>query len=86
MPLCVCLPDAVFSPRWQSPLVGARPGVEEFLDADDVAGDAVSVAVGGADDDVEVRVLCEDVVGRLDGVSLACIHRDRGVRLLPPSR
>ena len=27
--------------------------------------------IGGADDDVEVRVLCEDVVGGLDGFSFA---------------
>ena len=54
-------------------MVGARPGVEEFPDADDVAGDAVPVPVGGADDDVEVRMLSEEVVGGLDGFFLACV-------------
>lgn len=54
-------------------MVGAHPGVEEFPDADDVAGDAAPVPVGGADDNVEVRVLCEEVVGSLDGFFFAFI-------------
>ena len=60
-------------------MVGARPGIEEFLNADDIAGDAVSVPVGGADDDVEVWVLCEDVVGCLDGFSFAGVSIAIGV-------
>ena len=67
----MCYPSAVLWPWGQSPLVGARPGVEEFPDADDVAGDAVPVSVGGADDDVEVRILCEEVIGGLDGFPFA---------------
>lgn len=60
-------------------MVGARPGIEKFLDADNIAGDAVPVPVGGADDDVEVRVLCEDVVGCLDGFSFACVSVAIGI-------
>lgn len=60
-------------------MVGARPGIEEFLYTYDVAGDAVSVAVGWADDDVEVRVLSEDVVCCLDGFSLAGVSIAIGV-------
>ena len=52
-------------------MIGARPGIEEFPDADNIAGDAVSMPVGGADDNVEVRMLCEDVVGCLDGFPFA---------------
>ena len=52
-------------------MIGARPGIEEFPDADDVAGDAAPMPVGGADNDVEVRVLCEEVVGSLDGFFFA---------------
>ena len=77
--LCVCHPSAVLGSWGQSPLVGARPGIEEFLDADNIAGDAVSVPVCGADNDVEVRVLCEDVVGCLDGFSLACVSIAIGI-------
>ncbi len=60
-------------------MVGAHPGVEEFLDADNIACNAVPVPVRGADDDVEVWVLCEDVVGCLDGFSLACVSIAIGV-------
>ena len=60
-------------------MIGARPGIEEFPDADNIAGDAVSMPVGGADDNVEVRVLCEDVVGCLDGFSFAGVSIAIGV-------
>lgn len=60
-------------------MVGARPGIEQFFDADNIAGYAVPVPVGGADDDVEVWVLGEDVVGCLDGFSFAFVAVAIGV-------